>query len=204
MRKIIVLTFLTLDGVMQAPGGSEEDTAEGFKYGGWSFPYFDEVSGKIMDEQIGRSYDLLLGRKTYDIFAAYWPKQDEKKNSVAAPFNNAKKYVVSHTADYKPTWKNSELITGDVVAKIKKLKAENGSELQVHGSGNLVQTLMKNDLVDEFWLKFFPITLGGGKRLFADGTIPAAFKLIDSKTTPSGVIFANYTRAGEVTTGTFG
>jgi dihydrofolate reductase len=187
---------------MQAPGGSDEDRAEGFKYGGWSFPYFDEVSGKEMDKQISGSFDLLLGRKTYDIFAPYWPKQDEKKSSVAASFNRAKKYVVSNGSP-ELSWENSELITGDVVAKLRALKKDKGPMLQVHGSGNLVQTLLKEDLVDELWLKTFPITLGKGKRLFVDGPIPAAWDLTYTKITPAGVIYANYKRAGDVKTGSF-
>jgi dihydrofolate reductase len=201
MRKIVVLSFISLDGVMQAPGGPDEDTSGGFKYGGWTFPYFDEFSGKIMGEQIKPPFDLLLGRKTYDIFAGYWPKQSED-NPVTKPFNDATKYVVSHTA--KPlNWENSQLITGDVVAAIKKLKQQDGPMLQVHGSGNMIQTLLKNDLVDELWLKTFPVTLGKGKRLFAEGTMPVAFKLTESKTSPSGVIFANYKRSGDVKTGSF-
>lgn len=202
MRKIIVLTFITLDGVMQAPGGPEEDTSGGFKYGGWTFPYFDEFSGKLMGEQMGGSFDLLLGRKTYDIFASYWPNQDEKKNPAAAPLNRAKKYVASHEA-FKPTWKDSIVLSGDVAEAVRKLKAGSGPDLQVHGSGNFVQTLLKNDLVDELWLKIFPITLGMGKRLFAEGTIPAEFTLTESKISPKGIIFANYKRAGKVKTGTF-
>ena len=201
MRKLVVLTFVSLDGVMQAPGGPEEDTSGGFQYGGWTVPYFDEFSGNIMDEQMSMPFDLLLGRKTYDIFAAYWPKHPEIE-SVAGPFNKCKKYVVSHSHINLP-WENSELVSGDVVAKLRKLKAGDGPMLQVHGSGNLIQTLLKNDLVDELWLKTFPVTLGPGKRLFADGTIPAAFELVESKTSPSGVIFANYKRAGEVKTGSF-
>lgn len=201
MRKIIVLSFISLDGVMQAPGGPKEDTSGGFKYGGWTFPYFDDFSGKIMAEQMSMPFDLLLGRKTYDIFAAYWPKQDPS-NMPTVPFNKATKYVVSNSKP-KLDWVNSELIEGDVVTKLKQLKQQDGPMLQVHGSGNLIQTLLKNDLVDELWLKLFPLTLGNGKRLFAEGTIPAAFTLIESKTSPSGVIFANYTRAGEVKTGTF-
>jgi len=202
MRKIIVLTFLTLDGVMQAPGGPKEDTSGGFTYGGWTFPYFDEFMGKVMGEQMGHPFDLLLGRKTYDIFASYWPVQDPKTNPVAGPFNHATKYVVSGSHQ-ELTWKNSMLVTGDVVEEIKKLKAQDGPELQVYGSGNLVQTLLKNDLVDELWLKIFPITLGQGKKLFAEGTIPAAFTLTECKHSPKGVIVANYRREGEVKTGTF-
>lgn len=196
-----MLTFISLDGVMQAPGGPEEDTSSGFKYGGWTVPYADEFSGRIMGEQIKSPLDLLLGRKTYDIFAAYWPKQDPA-HPVAAPFNEATKYVVSHHRP-KLDWEKSVLIAGDVVAKLKKLKRQNGPTLQVHGSGNLIQTLLKNDLVDELWLKIYPVTLGPGKRLFAEGVVPAAFELTESKTTPKGVIFANYKRAGEVKTGSF-
>lgn len=200
MRKIVMLTFVSLDGVMQAPGGPEEDTSGGFKHGGWTVHYWNEFSGDIMTEQMSVPFDLLLGRKTYDIFAAYWPKQDPA--SLGAPFNKATKYVVSGSSP-KLDWKKSVLIDGDVVARLKELKQQDGPMLQVHGSGNLIQTLLKNDLVDELWLKIFPITLGKGKRLFAEGTMPAAFELIDSKTSPSGVIFANYKRSGELKTGSF-
>jgi dihydrofolate reductase len=197
MRKIIVLTFISLDGVMQAPGGPEEDTSGGFKYGGWTFPYFDDAAGQVMGKQMSMPFDLLLGRKTYDIFAAYWPQQDD---AISEAFNKATKYVVSHEPA-KLDWVNSELITGNVVAKLKALKETDGPMLQVHGSGEMIQTLLKNDLVDELWLKTFPVTLGKGKRLFGEGTIPAAFTLTDSQVTPSGVIVANYERAGDVTTG---
>ncbi len=186
---------------MQAPGGPEEDTSGGFKYGGWTFPYFDKFAGRIMDEQIKPPLDLLLGKKTYDIFASYWPHQP-KDNSVAEPFNNARKYVASHE-HFEPTWENTTVLTGDVVNQIKQLKAEDGPDLQVHGSGNFIQTLLQNDLVDELWLKIFPVTLGPGKRLFAEGTAPAAFGLMETKASPSGVIFANYKRGGEVKTGSF-
>jgi len=202
MRKIIVLTFISLDGVMQGPGGPDEDRSGGFKYGGWTFPYFDESSGKLMGEQMGHPFDLLLGKKTYDIFASYWPKQDPTQNPVAGPFNKATKYVVSD-APLDIAWENSVLIQNNVVDEIKRLKASDGPELQVHGSGNMIQTLLKHDLVDELWLKFFPVTLGSGKRLFVDGTIPAAWELTSSTITPTGVIFANYKRAGEVKTGSF-
>jgi dihydrofolate reductase len=198
MRKIIVLTFMTLDGVMQAPGGPEEDTSSGFKYGGWTFPYFDEFAGKIMDEQMKGKYDLLLGRKTYDIFAGYWPQHADQWPQV----NKITKYVVTKTLE-NPGWENTVVIKDDVVAEIKKLKEQDGSPLQVYGSGNLVQTLLKHDLVDELWLKIFPITLGAGKRLFAEGTIPVAFTLAESETSPKGVIVASYKRAGEVKTGSF-
>ncbi len=186
---------------MQAPGGPDEDTSGGFRYGGWTVPYFDEFSGNIMGEQMSMPFDLLLGRKTYDIFAAYWPKQDAAALATV-PFNKATKYVVSGTSP-KLTWEKSVLIEGDVAAKIKELKQQDGPMLQVHGSGNLIQTLLKHDLVDELWLKIFPVTLGSGKRLFADGTQPAAFELVESKVSPKGVIFANYKRAGEVKTGSF-
>lgn len=200
MRKIIVLTFMSLDGVMQAPGGPEEDTSDGFKYGGWTVPYSDDFFGKLMGEQLSKPFDLLLGRRTYELFASYWPHQ--KDLQFAVPLNKARKYVVSHST-MKLDWDNSVLLKDDVVEKIKNLKQEDGPNLQVHGSGNLIQTLLKNDLVDELWLKIFPITLGKGKRLFDDGTIPVAFKLIESKTSPKGVIFASYVRADEVKTGSF-
>ena len=199
MRKIVVLSFISLDGVMQAPGGPEEDTSGDFKYGGWTVPYWDEFSGNIMGEQMGMPFDLLLGRKTYDIFAGYWPKQT---GAIADPFNKTTKYVVSGSSP-KLTWENSVLVEGDVAAKLEELKSRDGPMLQVHGSGNLIQTLLKEDLVDELWLKIFPITLGNGKRLFAEGTMPAAFELMESKTSPGGVIFANYKRSGEVKTGSF-
>lgn len=198
MRKIIVLEFLSLDGVMQAPGGPEEDASGGFQYGGWTVPYFDEFAGKIMTEQMKGPFSLLLGRKTFEIFASYWPQHAD----AWAGINEAAKYVVSETLS-SSEWQNSIFLKGDVVEELKKLKAQEGPTLYVYGSGNLVQTLMKHDLVDEFWLKIFPLTLGTGKRLFAEGTIPAVFKLTDSKVSPSGVIFANYERAGEVKTGSF-
>ena len=198
MRKIIVLTFMTLDGVMQAPGGPEEDASGSFKYGGWTVPYFDEFLGKVMDTQMDRPFDLLLGRKTYEIFASYWPHHKDEGPGI----NQATKYVVSHGA-MQFTWDKSVLLQGNVVEAIKRLKAQDGPELQVHGSSNLIQMLLKHDLVDELWLKIFPVTIGSGKRLFGNGTIPAGFKLLESKTSPSGVIIASYTRAGEIKTGSF-
>ncbi len=191
--------MISLDGVMQAPGGPEEDTSGGFKYGGWTFPYSDESFGKIINKELSVPFDMLLGRVTYEIFAAYWPKQT---GAIADPFNKANKYVVSGSG-VDLTWKESILLQNDVVAKIKALKKEDGPMLQVWGSGKLVQTLLKNDLVDELRLRIFPVTLGPGKRLFAEGTIPAAFELTDSKTLPSGVILANYKRSGEIKTGSF-
>lgn len=201
MRKIVVLSFISLDGVMQAPGGPDEDTSSGFEYGGWTVPLSDDFSGTTMGEQLSVPFDLLLGRKTYDIFAGYWPKHPEIE-AVATPFNKCTKYVVSHEQIDLP-WAGSELITGDVVAKLQELKASDGPMLQVHGSGDLTQTLLKNDLVDELWLKIFPVTLSKGKRLFEEGTMPANFELIDTKITPKGVIFANYKRAGDVKIGSF-
>ena len=199
MRKIIVLSFITLDGVMQAPGGPDEDTSSGFKYGGWTAPYFyeaDEAAGELMEKQM-KSADLLLGRKTFEIFAAYWPEHADFWPGI----NDVTKYVMSNTMD-KSDWKNSVFLKS--VDDIKKLKNSEGSDIQVHGSGNLTQTLLKHDLVDELWLKTFPITLGMGKRLFGEGTIAAAFTLTESLVTSNGVIFANYKRAGEVKTGTVG
>jgi dihydrofolate reductase len=202
MRKLIVLTFITLDGVMQAPGGPDEDTSGNFKYGGSTYPYFDDFMGKLMAEQMKGPFDLLLGRKTYEIFAAYWPHQNTKDNPVAAPLNKAKKYVVSRST-IKLEWNNSILISYNAAQEIKKLKEQAGPEIQVHGSGNLIQTLLQHDLVDEFWLKIFPITLGQGKRLFAQGTMAAGFNLLQSQTSPKGVIAASYARAGKVKTGSF-
>lgn len=201
MRKLIVLSFISLDGVMQAPGGPDEDQSSGFEYGGWTVPYWDDFSNEEMDKQMSMPFDLLLGRKTYNIFAAYWPKQDPSMQPTT-PFNAATKYVVSGTSPTL-TWEKSVLIEGDVVEKIQALKQQDGPMLQVHGSGNLIQTLLNNDLIDELWLKIFPVTLGKGKRLFADGTQPATFELIESKTSPAGVIFASYKRSGDVQTGSF-
>jgi dihydrofolate reductase len=184
---------------MQAPGGPKEDTSGGFKHGGWTVPYFDESLGKVMGEQMGKPFDLLLGRQTFNIFASYWPKHQDE---IGRPINNATKYVVSRKP-VKLDWKTTVPIRRNVVKEIEKLKKQDGPDLQVHGSGNLIQTLLKNDLVDEFWLKIFPITLGKGKHLFAQGTIPAAFELYESKVMPNGVIIANYRRAGQVKTGSF-
>ena len=199
VRKIIVLSFITLDGVMQAPGGPEEDASGGFKYGGWVAPYFaeaDEAAGALMEKQM-KSADLLLGRKTFEIFASYWPEHADFWPGI----NEVTKYVMSHTMD-KSDWQNAVFLKS--ADDIKKLRNSEGSDIQVHGSGNMIQTLLKHDLVDELWLKTFPVMLGRGKRLFGEGIIPAAFTLTDSMVTPNGVIFANYKRAGEVRTGTVG
>ncbi|NOU00583.1 MAG: dihydrofolate reductase [Gallionella sp.] len=200
MRKIIVTTFVTLDGVTQAPGGPEEDVSGNFKFGGWTFPYFDEVGVQIMSEQMGQPFDLLLGRKTFEIWASYWPHHQDDPFGVA--INNAKKYVASTTLT-QHGWQNTSFLNGDVVAEVKKLKQQQGSELQVYGSANFIQTLLSHDLVDELWLMIFPVTLGSGKHLFDKGTIPAAFTLLESKSTPAGVITAKFRRAGEVKTGSF-
>ncbi len=196
MRKIFVLEFITLDGVIQAPGGSKEDTAEGFKFGGWMGPYFDEAGGKEMEKQMKGTAALLLGRKTYEIFSGYWPHHATEREGWPQ-INKIPKYVISKTLE-NPTWENTEVLK-DINA-LKELKKSTGPDLQVYGSSNLIQSLMKNDLVDELWLKIFPITLGTGKRLFEKGTIPAAFKLYDSKVTPSGTFFGYYKRAGDVKT----
>jgi dihydrofolate reductase len=199
MRKIIVLSFVSLDGVIQAPGGPGEDTSGGFRYGGWVFPYFDEESGRIMENQMSRGSDLLLGRKTFEIFAAYWPEHESEWPGI----NSVRKYVVSNTLS-KSDWNNSIFLKGNITEEIKKLKQQEGPDIQVHGSGDLIQTLLKEDLVDEFWLKIFPLTLGSGKKLFDKGSIPANFRLTEHTVTPGGVIFASYERNGDVRTGSFG
>lgn len=190
---------MTLDGVVQAPGGPEEDTSGDFKFGGWTAPFFDDFAGEVMGEQMKEPFSLLLGRKTFNIFSSYWPHHADEWKGI----NEATKYVVSKTIS-SSDWENSKFVTGNVVEELKKIKKEDGPDLQVYGSSDLVQTLFKNDLVDELWLKIFPVTLGEGKRLFKDGTIPASFSLVDSKISPKGVIFANYRRAGEVKTGNVG
>lgn len=196
MRKIIVLMFVSLDGVIQAPGGPKEDTSGGFEFGGWTAPYFDEFLGEVMSEQMSKPAELLLGRKTFEIFAGYWPEHEEDWPGI----NKMKKYVVSRSMK-SYDWKNS-IFLKDATA-IKNLKKGKGNQLNVYGSSQLIQTLLKHDLIDELWLKIFPITLGNGKRLFGDGTIPVAFKLTKSSISPKGVIVANYKRAGSVKTGSF-
>jgi dihydrofolate reductase len=195
MRKIITTTFVTLDGVMQAPGGPEEDTTSGFRYGGWqmSFPH-DEKLGSILNGFFGIPFELLLGKTTYDIFAGFWPHA-KTDLQVANPFNSAKKYVVSDKS-FDPSWNNSVCITGDVVPQLRKLKEEDAPDLWVWGSGNLIQTLLKNDLIDRMHLWIHPITIGSGKRLFAEGTQAKNFKLVDSKIGTTGLIFATYEPAG--------
>ena len=201
MRKIIVLSMITLDGVMQAPGGPKEDTSGGFKYGGWVAAYSDEVYGKVVQKEL-KPADYLLGRKTFEIWADYWPEHGDFWPGI----NEGTKYVFSKSMKKSDPivtgWKNSVVIKN--LADIRKLKNSKGSDIQVWGSGKLVQLLLKNDLADELRLKIHPLTLGKGKKLFDNGTIPAAFTLIESIVTPSGVIIANYKRAGKVKTGTIG
>ena len=199
MRKLIVNTFSTLDGVMQAPGGPPEDPSGGFSYGGWSVNYWDDSMNELMGEAMAQPSEILLGRKTYEIFAAHWPFSTEPG---ADQLNAAKKYVVSRTLD-NVTWNNSTLIKGDVVEGIKQLKAQDGPELLVHGSSNLIQTLLKHNLIDEYRIWIFPVVIGKGKRLFDGGTVPAGLKLKSSKTSGSGVIMAFYEPAGEIKIGTF-
>src|SRR5712675_3187762 len=193
MRKIIVLSMITLDGVMQAPGGRKEDTSGGFKYGGWTAPYGDEAYNKAVEKEL-QPADYLLGRKTFEIWEGYWPQHADFWPGI----NDGTKYVLSRTRK-KSDWKNSVFIKS--VAEIKKLKSSKGSDIQVWGSSELIQLLLKNDLVDELWLKIHPLTLGKGKKLFNNGTIPAAFTLIESIVTSKGVFIANYKRAGKVKTG---
>jgi dihydrofolate reductase len=199
VRKLIVGTFVTLDGVMQAPGGPEEDPTGGFAYGGWSVNYWDDMMNTFMTEFMAKPFDLLLGRKTYEIFASHWPYSKEPG---ADELNRARKYVASRTLS-KVDWNNSTLLQSDVVQEIKKIKGQDGPELQVHGSGNLLQTLMKNDVIDAYRLLIFPVVIGSGKRLFDDGAIPSGLNLTDSRTSNTGVIMAVYEPAGEIKVGTF-
>ncbi len=200
MRKIIVLSFISLDGVMQAPGGPNEDISGSFNFGGWSVPYWDDTLAEVMEEQMGRPFDLLLGRKTYDIFAASWPLMDPSN-----PINSTNKYVLTThpLPEETEVWRNSYRLNGDIVSQIRGLKTEEGADIQVHGSSELIQTLLRHDLVDELWLKIYPVTLGRGKRLFGDGTQAKSFKLSSSRVSSRGVIIASYIRDGEVQTSSF-
>ncbi len=200
MRKLVINTFLSLDGVMQGPGGPEEDPTGGFTHGGWSVNYWDDLMGEEMGSFMGKPFELLLGRLTYEIFAAHWPNAVDEPG--ADVLNSARKHVASRTLE-RTDWQNSTLIEGDVVEYVRSLKDDSGPEIQVHGSGNLIQTLLQNDLIDEFRLWTFPVLLGTGKRLFADGTIPAGLRLVDSKTSTTGVILATYERAGAIEYGSF-
>jgi dihydrofolate reductase len=199
MRKLLVTTFLTLDGVMQGPGGPGEDDSGGFAHGGWSMTYWDDLMAEIMGEATSRPFAMVLGRTTYDIMAAYWPNAPEEEGG--KPLNDATKYVASRSRP-RLEWSNSILIEGDAAEGIAALKREDGPELQVHGSGNLIQTLLRHDLVDQFRLWVFPVLLGSGKRLFSDGTIPAGLKLVDSKVSTTGVVIATYEPSGDIVTGT--
>jgi dihydrofolate reductase len=199
MRKLAVNTFVTLDGVMQAPGGPEEDPTGGFTHGGWSANYWDDAVDQRMAEIMGEPFDLLLGRKTYEIFAAHWPYVSDP---AADALNSATKYVASRTLD-KVDWQNSFLLKGEVPDEVARIKKQMGPEIQVHGSSELIQTLLEHDLVDELRVMVFPVVLGTGKRLFGDGTVPAGLKLVDSKTSSTGVLIATYERAGDVEYGSF-
>lgn len=200
MRPLVVHTFLTLDGVMQAPGGPGEDDSGGFAHGGWSVNYWDERMGEVMGEAMSARFDLVLGRKTYDIFAAHWPHATDEAG--AKPLNDATKYVASRShRDLE--WSNSVLIDGDAAEGVAALKKQDGPELQVHGSGNLIQTLLRHNLVDEYRLWTFPVVIGSGKRLFSDGTVPAGLKLVDNKVSTTGVVIGTYEPAGELVTGSF-
>jgi dihydrofolate reductase len=193
-----VLEHISLDGVIQAPGGPDEDPSDGFAYGGWSAPYDDEILGTAVRRQMNMPFDLLLGRKTFDIWESYWPHHGD----IWPGANTATKYVASTTRT-SGDWQPSVFLNGDIAAKVAEIKQQPGPDLHVWGSGNLIQTLLKHDLVDTFWLMIYPITLGDGKRLFADGTIPAAFKVTESTVTPTGIIVVTYERAGAVTTGSY-
>jgi len=201
MRKLVVAAFLTLDGVMQAPGGPEEDTSGDFAHGGWSVNYWDDRIAEAMDKLMGKPFDLVLGRKTYEIFAGSWPHMTEEQG--AKPINEATKHVASHTLTTLD-WQNSVPIEGDVVEALRKLKQQDGPELQVHGSANLLQTLIRADVIDEYHLKTFPVVVGSGKRLFEAGTMPAGLKLVESITSTTGVVISTYVPAGELVTGSFG
>jgi dihydrofolate reductase len=199
MRELIVNTFLTLDGVMQAPGGPEEDPSGSFEHGGWSVGYWDEEMERAMGKSMSKPFDLVLGRKTYEIFAAHWPDSDDPG---AEPLNRATKHVASTTlTDLE--WENSKLIEGEVPDGVRALKQQDGPELQVHGSANLIQTLLKHGLIDEFRLLIFPLVLGEGKRLFDGGTVPAGFELASSQVSSSGVIMASYRSGAEIKYGSF-
>ena len=201
MRKLVSSTFLSLDGVMQAPGGPEEDASGGFSLGGWTVPYFDETVGEFMDELMGHPFDLVLGRRTYDIFAGYWPTASEEEG--AKPLNDAVKHVASRGRP-ELRWARSQLLEGDVAEAVTALKQSDGLELQVHGSGDLLQTLLAAGLVDELRVLTFPVVLGSGKRLFEGGAAPTAYELVSSRTSSTGVVMSVYRAAGRPQTGTFG
>ena len=202
MSKLVVTTFVTLDGVMQAPGGPDEDRDSGFEHGGWVVPHFDEATGEFMDEVFGRVGSFLLGRKTYDIFAQHWPHITDENDPVASKLNSLPKYVASRSLE-TADWQNSTVIR-DVPTEVAALKEQPGDELQVHGSGNLIQSLLEHDLVDAYNVLTFPVVLGTGKRLFEPGAEPGALRLTESRTTPNGVVISCYERAGKPTYGAVG
>ena len=202
MRRIVVATFVSLDGIMQAPGGPQEDPTGGFTLGGWTAPHFDEALGGAMGEIFGRPFDLLLGRKTYDIFAAHWPHVTDPNDPIAGLFNQITKYVASRT-EPALSWQNSQWLGADAVATLQRLKGEDGPDLLVQGSSELLQALWRHGLVDELSVLTFPLLLGQGKRMFGDGAVPTGLKLVKSKTYPTGVIVANYQPDGAVKTGDF-
>jgi dihydrofolate reductase len=202
MRRIIFASFISLDGVMQAPGGPQEDPTGGFTFGGWTAPHFDAELGAAMGGIFGRPFDLLLGRRTYDIFAAHWPYVTDPNDPIAGTFNRITKYVASRQKP-KLAWQNSQLLGDDIVAALKKLKRDDGPDLLVQGSSDLLQTLWKNGLVDEFSVLIFPLVLGTGKRLFGDGALPSGLRLVKSRAYPTGVIVASYVPDGAVKTGSF-
>jgi dihydrofolate reductase len=201
MSKLIVSAFLTLDGVMQAPGEPGEDDSGGFTHGGWSVNYWDDQMGQVMGEATSRPFAMVLGRRTFDIMAAYWPHAPEEEGGKV--FNEATKYVASRGRPDLEAWSNSVLIEGDAAEGLAALKAEDGPELQVHGSANLIQTLLRHNLVDQFRLWVFPLVIGTGKRLFAEGTIPSGLTLVDHKVSTTGVVIGTYEPAGEIATGSF-
>lgn len=200
MRKIIVTEFLSMDGVLQAPGGPHEDTSNQFKLGGWTFHYGDDLTREVMGKIMSAPFDLLLGRRTYEIFSAYWPYQET--SPIADKFNRIEKFVVANPPIDLP-WQNSTLITGDVVGRLKQLKEQDGPDLLVHGSSRLAQTLLANHLVDVLHTWIYPVTLGGGKRLFEEGTRAGQWKLTDTTVSATGVIVASYVPDGDVKIGSF-
>lgn len=211
MRKIVASAFVSLDGVMQAPGGPQEDPTGGFKFGGWTAPYWDDAIAGVMGDAFAQPFELVLGRKTYDIFAAHWPHipthpqaagYDEMEAGIARLFNGVVKHVATHSSA-PLAWENSKTLGNDVVAALRKLKTQSGPQLLIQGSSNLIQTLLAHDLIDEFRVLIYPLVLGQGKRLFGTGTLPGAFKVTGPTVAPSGVVIATYERAGDVKTGSF-
>ncbi|WP_312417224.1 dihydrofolate reductase family protein [Shinella sp.] len=202
MRKLIVSAFTSLDGVMQAPGGPQEDPIGGFRFGGWVAPYFDEAAGAVIGELFARPFDLLLGRKTYDIFAAHWPYADAN-DPIGPLFDRVTKYVATRNPGFRTTWQNSQTLGSDAIAAVKALKSGDGPDLLTQGSSDFLRTLFENDLVDEINVFVFPVILGKGKRLFGDASFPRALTLESSRTSQNGIVISRYVRAADVTTGSF-